>query len=164
MADDDRLGDKQHDEWVREYGANPYSRHETREALHQRYQDIWVNPLVLKRSGRMGLTTDENWYRLEQHVLTEMLLRGEPPTPSNRHPRVPEARPFVDGDLCRKAAGVVSARGTDHKELVKYGRREHMEALFREGRLYLNSATLAPFAFPPIPLQGVFWSLGRSAI
>ena len=70
-----------------------------------------------------------------------MLLRGEPPTPSNRHPLVPEARPFFDGDLCRRAAGVVSARGTDHDVLVKYGRREHMEALFREGRMYLNSAT-----------------------
>ena len=141
MADDDRPSDEQHDAWVREYGANPYCRHEPREALHQRYQDIWVNTLVLKPSGRMGLTTDQNWYRMQQHVLTEMLLRGEPLTPSNRHPRVPEAQPFFDGDLCRKAARVVSARGTDHDVLVKYGKREHMEALFKEGHLYLNSAT-----------------------
>ena len=140
-TDDDGLDDEQHDEWVREYGANPYCRYETREELHQRHQDILVNTVVLKPSGRMGLTTDKNWYRLQQHVLTEMLQRGEPPTPSNRHPRVPEARPFFDGVLCRKAASVVSARGTDHDVLVKYGKREHMEALFREGHVYLNSAT-----------------------
>ncbi len=139
--DDDGLGDEQHDQWVREYDANPYCRYETREELHQRHQDILVNTVVLKPAGRMGLTTDKNWYRLQQHVLTEMLQRGEPPTPSNRHPRVPEARPFFDGDLCPKAARVVSARGSDHDVLVKYGKREHMEALFREGHVYLNSAT-----------------------
>ena len=137
----DGPGDKQHNEWAREYHANPYCRCETREELHQRYQDIWVNTLVLKPSGRMGLTTDENWYRLQQHVITELLLRGEPPTPSNRHPRVPEAQPFFDGELCRKAARVVAARGTDHDVLVKYGKREHMGVLLREGNLYLNSAT-----------------------
>ena len=139
--DPDGPGDKQHNEWAPEYHANPYCRYETREELHQRHQDIRVNTLVLKPSGRMGLTTDENWYRLQQHVLTELLLRGEPPTPSNRHPRVPEAQPFFDGELCRKAARVVAARGTDHDVLVKYGKREHMEALLRDGHLYLNSAT-----------------------
>lgn len=139
--DADGPGDERHNEWTREYHANPYCRHETREELHQRYQDIWVNTLVLKPSGRMGLTTDENWYRLQQHVITELLRRGEPPTPSNRHPRVPEAQSFFDGELCRKAARVVAARGTDHDVLVKYGKREHMEALLREGNLYVNSAT-----------------------
>lgn len=138
---DNDLSDEQHDEWVREYGAKPYCRYETRGDLHQRLEDIWVNTLVLKRSGRIGLTTDHNWYRLQQHVITELLLRGEPPSPSNRHPRVPEARPFFDGDLCRSAARVVSTRGTQHDVLIEYGKREHMEALFRDGHVYLNSAT-----------------------
>ena len=147
MADDDRPGDEQHDDWVREYRANPYCRHETREALHQRYQDIWVNTLVLKPSGRMGLTTDENWYRLQQHVLTEMLLRGEPPTPSNRHPRVPEARPFFDGDLC--GSGGVVPRGHDH-DVREVRRREHMEPC--SGRPpVLNAATLQRVGPQPRP-------------
>ena len=100
-----------------------------------------MNTLVLRPSGRMALATDETWYRLQQHVIAEMLHRGEPPTPSNQHPRVREARPFFDGELCRKAASVVSARGTDRDVLVKYGKREHMEALLRQGDVYLNSAT-----------------------
>lgn len=107
---------------MREYDANPYCRHEPCEQLHQRFQDIRAN-LVLTPSGRMGLTTDENWYRLQRHVIAEMLRRGEPPTLSNRNPGVPEARPFFDGKLYRKAAIVVSARGTDHDVLVKYGKR-----------------------------------------
>ena len=52
-----------------------------------------------------------------------------------------EARPFFDGNLCQKAASVVLARGKDHDMLVKYGKREHMESLFREGEMYLHSAT-----------------------
>lgn len=141
VGDNDRLGSEQHNEWIREYGANRYCRYETRQELHQRYQDIWANILVLTRSGKMALTTDKDWYRLQQHVITEMLIRGEPPTRSNQDPRVQEARPFFDGELCRKAASIVSTRGTDHDVLVKYGKREHMEALFRRGELYLNSAT-----------------------
>ena len=139
--DDDPISDERHNGWMREYIANRYCRYETRKELHQRFQDIWANTFVLKPSGRMGLTTDEDWYRLQQHVLTELLLRGEPATPSNRHPRVQEARPFFDGDLCRRAAAIVSAQGTSHDVLVKYGKREHMEALLREGAVYLNSAT-----------------------
>ena len=139
--DNDVIGSEQHDEWVREYDANQYCRYETRQELQQRFQDIWVNTQILTRSGKLGLTTDKNWYRLQQHVIVEMLLRGEPPTPSNRDPRVNEARPFFDGELCRKAASVVSVRGTDRDVLVKYGKREHMEALLQDGRLYLNSAT-----------------------
>ena len=141
MDDNDGIGSEQHNEWVREYGANRYCRYETRQELQQRYQDIWANTQVLTRSGKLGLTTDNKWYRLQQHVIAEMLLRGEPPTPSNQDPRVSEARPFFDGELCRKAASVVSARGTDSEVLVKYGKREHMKALFQNGCLYLNSAT-----------------------
>ena len=83
-VDNHDLGAEQHNKWNREYGANRYCRHETRQELHQRYQDIWVNCLVLTRSGKMGLTTDENWYRLQQHVIAEMLMRGEPPTQTNQ--------------------------------------------------------------------------------
>ena len=140
-SDGDSISDRQHNEWVREYVGNRYCRFEIREELHQRLQDIWVNTQVLTPSGRMGLTTDENWYRMLQHVITEMHLRGEPPTPSNEHPHVPEARPFFDGEICRKAASIVAARRAADDVLVKYGKREHMEALFRKGEVYLSSAT-----------------------
>ena len=132
---------EQHNEWVREYGENPYCRYEPRSELHQRYQDIWANIQVLTRTGKLDLTADKNWYRLFQHVIAEMLFRGQPPTPSNHDPRVKEARPFFDGELCRKAARAVSAQGTDSDVLVKYGKRKHMEALFQKGELHLNSAT-----------------------
>ncbi len=137
---DDGMGIDKHNEWVREYGENRYCRFESREELHQRYQDIWVNTQVLTPSGKLGLTADERWYRLQQHVITEMLLRGEPPSLTNHHPDVQEAHPFFDGELCRKAASIVAVRGTEHDVLVKYGRKEYMERLM-DGEVYLNSAT-----------------------
>ena len=69
-----------------------------------------------------------------------MNSRAQPPTPWNLDPRVQEARPLFDGELCRRAANVVAARGTAHDMIVKYGKREHMEKLLR-GEVYLNSAT-----------------------
>ena len=127
-------------EWGRGYEANRYFRYETRVELNQRYQDVLVNLQVLKLSGKLGQTADERWHRLLHHVLVEMDIRAEQPTRWNLDPRVEEARPFFDGELCRKAANVVAARGTTHDVIVKYGKREHMEKLLR-GEVYLNSAT-----------------------
>ncbi|MCY3624108.1 MAG: hypothetical protein OXH68_20650 [Gammaproteobacteria bacterium] len=127
-------------EWGREYAANRYCRHETRTELNQRYQDLLVNLQVLTLSGKLGQTADPSWHRLLHHVLAEMDMRAQPPTPWNLDPTVREARPFFDGELCRTAANVVAARGTAHHAIVKYGRREHMERLIR-GEVYLNSAT-----------------------
>ncbi|MXY54178.1 MAG: hypothetical protein F4Y86_16845 [Gammaproteobacteria bacterium] len=140
IDDSNRIGAAQHNRWIREYGANRYCRHECREKLHQRLQDILVNTMELRPSGKIGLTTDEHWYELMQHVIAELENRGEPPSPTNHHPRVLEARPFFDGELCRKAASVVAAHGTDHEVLVKYGKRKYMEALMH-GEVHLNSAT-----------------------
>ena len=127
-------------EWAREYAANRYCRFETRKELNQRYQDLLVNLQVLNLSGKLEQTADPSCHRLLHHVLAEMHIRAQPPTPWNLHPRVPQARPFFDGELCRRAANVVAARGTAHDVIVKYGKREYMEKLLR-GEVYLNSAT-----------------------
>ena len=96
---------------------------------------------VLKPSGKLGLTKETLWYELGQHVIVDMLLRGEPPNDKNQHPRVQVAQPFFDGELCRKAAAVVSSRGTTNDVIVKYGMREHMKNLYDKGLVYLNVAS-----------------------
>ncbi len=141
LDEQNQISSERHDEWVREYGANRYCRFETRQDLHQRWQDILVNTHVLRPSGKMGLTDQEFWYRLGQHVIVEMLLRGEPPNETNQDPRVAVAQPFFDGELCRKAAAVVSARGTDNDVIVKYGKYEHMRDLYENGLVRMNVAS-----------------------
>ena len=124
--------------WDKEYKENRYCRFEDRKSLHQRLDNIFSNLLILNESGQMTLTSDEIWWRLFQHVLTEMRLRNEPPTPTNRHPQVDTYRPFKDGNVCRKAAEVVAARGTSDEVLVKYGKPEHMKYLYESGSLRIN--------------------------
>ena len=137
----DQIGPEKHNEWVREYRSNRYCRYESREELNQRWQDIQVNTQVLNASGKMGLTTEEAWYRMGQHVIAEMLIRGEPPNVQNRDPRVQVARPFFDGELCREAANVVSSRGTGQDVVVKYGKHGYMKDLYEKGLVYMNAAS-----------------------
>ena len=82
------IGNEKLNEWALDYQENRYCRLESRQALNQRLQDISVNIMVLKASGRMGLTTYENWYRLMQHVIEELLMRGQPPKEQKLDPRV----------------------------------------------------------------------------
>ena len=141
LADSIRISDEQHNEWVREYQLNRYCRFETRRELHQRWQDIQVNTQVLTKSGKIGLTADPLWYQLGQHVITEMLLRGEPPNEKNSHPDVSIAGRFFDGELCKKAADVVVANQTSRDLVVKYGKSQHMKSLFEDGLIYMNPAS-----------------------
>ena len=141
IDESEQISSEKYNDWVQEYSTNRYCQYESREELNQRYQDIHVNTQVLKSSGKIGLTTDEFWYQLMQHVIAEMTFRGEPPTVWNHDPRVEIARPFFDGKLCRKAATIVSARGTTHDVIVKYGKRQHMKDLYSKGLVYMNVAS-----------------------
>ena len=134
-------GNLDHSRWRREYRANQYCRIESRKELHQRLQDIWVNKEVLSSSGNLTLTTEERWYRLEQNVVDEMLMRGQPPSEQNLHPRVDIAMPHMDKHLCRKAAEVVAAQGTENDVFVKYGQLDHMKDLYEKGIAWISSAS-----------------------
>ena len=141
LTETDEISEEQHNEWASEYIGNQYCRFESRKELNQRWQDIQVNTQVLKPSGKIGLTDDPLWFQLGQHVITEMLLRGEPLNETNLHPDVPIAGRFLDGELCAKAAEVVARNGSQDGVVVKYGKSEHMKSLFEDGLIYLNSAS-----------------------
>ena len=134
-------GDNEHNTWRTEYHSNRYCRFESRKELNQRFQDIQVNTVILAPSGKMTFTKNKVWYRLSQHVIDEMLIRGQPPHERNLDPRVELAMPFKDGELCKKAGEVISARGTSHDVIVKYGNYEHMKELYERGRVWMNPVT-----------------------
>ena len=126
LDEDSPYGMEEHNKWRHEYQDNQYCRFESREELHQRWQDVIVNTFVLTKSGRLRLTHEAKWYRLSQHIIDELLMRGQPLVEQNFDPRVERAQPFRDGDLCRKAAEVVSAAEMGHDVIVKYGKYSHM--------------------------------------
>ena len=130
-----------HAKWVREYVANQYLRFESRKELHQRDEDIGLNVEVITPSGKVGITKDPKWLRLKTHIYAEMHRRNEPPTRTNQHPAIEGPRPFLSGELCRKAADLASRKGPYQNVLVKYGKREHIEQLLHDGLVYLNPAT-----------------------
>lgn len=128
-------------DWEREYRANRYLRFESRAGLTQRYQDLMANITILTDTGEVSLTEENRWHRLFRHVVTEMLLRGEPPVSHNFHPAVAKAVLFPDKRLCERAANAIAAFRISGSILVKYGKYDHMTALIRDGEVHMPPAS-----------------------
>ena len=128
-------------DWEREYKANRYLRFESRAGLTQRYQDFITNITILTDTGEVSLTEENRWHRLFRHVVTEMFLRGEPPVSHNFHPAVAKAVLFPDKQLCERAANAIAAFRIPGPILVKYGKSDHMTALFRDGEVHMPPAS-----------------------
>ena len=135
------IDDSFYAEWNSEYQSNRYLRFETRSELNQRLQDIWGNLLVLHNSGKVDLTTNTVWHRLFQHVAEEMRIRGEPPHQGNLDPSIEPVDPLRDKDLCERAVMSISGKSIMKEVLVKYGRLEDMERLYRHGLVWINPAS-----------------------
>lgn len=142
LDEDPPFGIEEHNRWTLEYRENQYCRFESREELHQRLQDIFVNTTILTRSGRLRLTHEAKWYRLSQHIIDELLMRGQPLVEQNFDPRVERAQPFKDGELCRKAAELVSGAEMGRDVIVKYGKYSHMKELYEKGVVWMNPASV----------------------
>ena len=132
------------EDWEREYRANKYLRFESRAGLNQRYQDLLTNITILNDAGQVDLTTEKHWYRLFRHVVVEMFLRGEPPVPHNLDPTIEKALLFPDKELCEKAADAIEKVKISGPIVVKYGKAEHIKALFEHGEVYM----------PPVSIYG----------
>ena len=128
-------------DWEREYRANRYLRFDRRAGLNQRYQDLITNITILTETGEVDLTEENRWHRLFRHVVSEMFLRGEPPVPHNFHPAVAKAVLFPDKELCEKAAEAVAKSPNPGPILVKYGKADHMTALYRHGIVHMPPAS-----------------------
>ena len=125
------------DDWAREYATNRYLRFLNRAGLNQRYQDLMTNITVLTDTGKLDLTDEKHWHRLFKHIVIEMFLRGEPPVPHNFDPSVAPAILFPDKELCTRAAEAVAGVRTQGACLVKYGKADHMTALYERGEVHM---------------------------
>lgn len=135
------IAEKKYGIWSKEYRANRYLRFESRSELNQRYQDILTNLLVLHESGRVDLSASEIWHSLFQHTFDELCLRDEYPHPGNLDPSVKVVRPFDDEEICKRATLAVAETTVDNDILVKYGRPDDMENLYKHGLVWINPAS-----------------------
>lgn len=129
------------DWWRFEYACDPYLLGCPDDRLALRFHDVMTNQTELGREGLIGLlpVDDANGFmRKFTHLLEEYGLRGGLPVWRDI-PRQ-DVDYFADG-------GPIAARIFDGYEepagpiLVKYGRREFVEPMLREGRIRISPAS-----------------------
>jgi hypothetical protein len=135
-----------HELWRASYRARRYARHLTQVELNRRVRDIFLNLLRLTPAAKIGLPPispeSSRWMELWTHVLEEMQLRHGPyPAGFTRDVLNSDPIPDLAGELADKAAAALGPRASAHHEIfARFGKREHMEALYHRGSLRIQSA------------------------
>jgi hypothetical protein len=138
---------KQHEWWRELYRKDRYGRHLTQRELNQRFRDILGNILVLTPDAKLGFPPQGlagiHWMELMTHVLEEFFLRHGPyPAGFTRDIHRTDPIPDFAGALATKAASALESRGlASDQVLIRYGKPEHMTALYQEGRLRVQPAS-----------------------
>lgn len=134
-----------HEVWRHMYRGNRYCRTLAQVELNQRIRDIFLSMLRLTPEAKIGLPPmDVHGIRVMElwtHVLEEMVLRFGP-YPAGFTKEILHTEPFPDfvGTLARRAAAVLNHL-PKAGVIIKFGRPEHMRALFERGALRVQSAS-----------------------
>lgn len=134
-----------HEVWRSAYRKNRYCQHLSQEELNRRVRDVFLRMLTLTPEAKVGVVAVDpegvRWMELWTHVLEEMVLRFGP-FPSGFTREILHTEPFPDfvGELAAKAASRLEhLRGTE--VAIKFGKPEHMQALFERGALRVQPAS-----------------------
>ena len=134
-----------HEAWRLMYRSHRYCRHLTQVELNQRIRDVFLTLLSLTPEGKIGMLAMEpagvRWMELWTHVLEEMTLRFGP-YPAGFTREILHNEPFPDlaGSLAARASSAlthVSKAGV----AIKFGKPEHMKAMYERGALRVQSAS-----------------------
>lgn len=133
-----------HELWRKQYRANRYARHLSRQELNKRIRDIFLNMLLVTPEAKIGVLmpdkTGAEWMEKWTHVLEEMVCRYGP-YPAGFDRDILHSEPFPDfaSELATKGANRISALGLRPGQVfMKYGRRDFMESLVERGALRLQ--------------------------
>jgi len=130
---------KRHELWRRQYREDRFMAPLSDSELDVRFGDITSNVANLTDSGLIGFQTD--WMEPLTHVFEEFTLRGlgiPAATSINDSLRIPKAtNPY----LCQKVRSIFPKGYPDRFTLLKYGKGEFLEPLYRTGKLRLAPAS-----------------------
>jgi hypothetical protein len=121
----------------------PYLKHSSEQELAERLRYIVENMTVLTREGKAGVLAPEphgkHWYPLFEHALEEYRQRNLPP-PANflKNAQVPDPSHSISAQAL--AAVRRASLAPDETYLVKLGKRDHMSAFYRDGKLRIAPA------------------------
>jgi len=134
---------RRHEVWRHDYLSYPYLIGAPRDRVAKRFCDIFMNTGELMPNGKLGphdFVIDDNWTAKFTHMLEEYGSRGGTPSDVIANARAPFVRYFENG-------APVAMRMFEGYEppaspfLVKYGRKEFLEPMLREGRLRISPAS-----------------------
>ena len=126
--------------WKLQYRDDPYLRHLPNADLLTRAGDLVAASLVHTPEGLIGLRpmeSDLSAIERFAHVLEELAIRGL----DYKQEPVRDALQVPKPDSVRAALKRLAARKLPEQILVKFGRREHMSALFLEGKGRISPAS-----------------------
>ncbi|HWE45760.1 MAG TPA: hypothetical protein VG407_07005 [Caulobacteraceae bacterium] len=132
--------------WRHAYLARPYLIGAPDERVGERFRHIFMNAMELNAEGKIGLvpiTETDEFMQLFTHILEEYGSRvgGHPPSDLIQSARAPFHKYFESGP----PIGVAMFEGYKAPQapiVVKYGKREFLERMFRTGELRLANAGL----------------------
>lgn len=134
---------RRHEVWRHAYLSFPYLIGAPDAKVAKRFCDVFLNTTELTPDGKIGLPdihADDSWSQRFTHMLEEYGSRGGTPTSVIAEARGPALRYFEHGDpIALKIFEGYQAPAAPF--LVKYGRREHLEPLLREGRIRICPAS-----------------------
>lgn len=142
----------QHEAWRLGYREHRYCQHLSQQELNRRIRDVFLRMLTLTPEAKIGVLGVDpegiRWMALWTHVLEEMVLRFGP-FPSGFTKEILHTEPFPDfaGELASRAASKLEhLRGKN--VAIKFGKPEHMKALYEHGALRIQAAKFLQVARP----------------
>ncbi len=136
-----------HEQWRAWYRSDRYLRGITQLELNRRFRDLVRNVVILTPDAKIGLpplnSDGIEWMQLITHALEEFrLIYGPYPAGFTGEIHREEKFPDFASALAHKAASALDNRGLKSREVfLKYGKPEHMAALFEDGRLRVHPAS-----------------------
>jgi hypothetical protein len=136
---------KRHETWRHDYASFPYLIGAPDGRLDSRFKDVFINQTELNTDAKIGLLPieDEHGFMTKfTHLLEEYGLRtgGHPPNNVIDAANVPVHKYFENGEpIAKKMFRGYVAPTTPFT--VKYGKREHLEPMLRDGRLRISPAS-----------------------
>jgi hypothetical protein len=131
-----------HETWSREYFHDPYLIGANDERLAERFRDVFINQTELTDEAQIGMLRPgkSDFMRKFKHVMEEYSLRGGVPGEVVENARAPLHRYFENGGPIANRIFNGFNRPND-PFYVKYGRREFLEPMLREGRVRICPAS-----------------------
>lgn len=132
-----------HEVWRHAYLSYPYLIGAPDDRVAKRFCDVFMNTTELDQDGKLGLhdfTKNDSWGQNFTHMLEEYGSRGGTPIDVIAAARVPILRYFENGDPIAMKM-FEGYRAPPAPFLVKYGRKQFLEPMLKEGRLRICPAS-----------------------